>query len=238
MQYGDIQNLFYQLTKTNSTDVPAATLNLYLQPAEDYIVGLIIKNDATWQFDDSNYSDLPVATTAIVSGQQQYNLAVTHLAIDRIEIAYTASDWRVLSQVDQQQFKGGNAQSLNTLSTSGKPTQYDISGTTLFLYPVPDYSLSAALKLYYTRGPLKFDYTTGKFTDGTGSTSSQPGFASIFHEGIPYKGALNFAIANSLNNVNLIADVLTRIENNITSFYGLRDRDIPRRMMAAQDSNR
>lgn len=239
MNYSDIQLLFYQLTKTTTDDVPVATLNLYTQPAEDDIAALMQLAGGSWPYDDSNQTDLPHALFDLVSGVQDYNLGAAIHGIDRIEIKDTNSKWRRLSQYDQQQYKEGDEQSLSTdMATSGMPTSYRLRGTSAFLSPIPNYSQTASLKVYHTRGPLKFDYTTGKFTDGTGSTSSVPGFPSLFHELIPLKASRRWAVANLKENAPTILEDIERLEFKFKQFLGTRNRDRRRRFTPNRDSNK
>lgn len=216
------------MTKTNSTSLPVATLNLYTQPAEDRVTSLILQSDGRWQFEDSNYTDLPIATTSIVSGQQDYSLAVTHLEILRVELKDTNGVWRILYPKDQDD---ETVMALSSLATvTGVPIEYDLLGNSIFLYPTPSFSQVASLKIYFKRGPLHFDFTTGKFTDGTGSTSSSPGFNSLYHDLIAFWSSYNYAIANGLNIANGFFNEIVRKETALVQDYGRRNRDDPQRL--------
>lgn len=228
MTYGDLQTLIYQLTRTNSTSLPAATLNVYTQPAEDRVAALIMASDSRWQFDDSNNADLPIATTQLVANQQDYSLATSHLTIDRVEIKDTSGNWKQLTPIDQHDIRN---EALGAhLSTPGTPLQYDKLGTSVFLYPVPSYTQAASLKLYFTRGPLKFDFSTSKFTDGTGSITSSPGYNSLFHELIALLASRRYAVANGLSNSEIILKDIMLMEQHLASFYGQRSHDERPRM--------
>src|SRR3990167_10147115 len=194
--YDQIRSKVYLLCKTNVTSLPNASLNLYTQPAEDRVVSLILHADAQWQFDDRNYSDLPIATTTITSGQQDYSLAVSHLTIDRARIKDSGGNWTILDPIDRRDLK--TDYSISIFNGSGLPTHYDKMGSSVFLGPISNYTQAASLELTFTRGPLKFDYTDDKFTDDTGSASSSPGFNTLFHDLIPLWASFNYAIANGL----------------------------------------
>lgn len=228
MIYSDIRLLIHSLTKTNTTSLPSATLNLYTQPAEDRVAALILKNDSKWQFDDLNRTtNFPIDTQNLVSGQQDYPLGTTYLSLDRVEVKDSSGNWHRLAQIDQQMLKGANAQSLTDYrKTNGLPDEYDLVGNSVFLYPAPNYSLTNGLKFYYTRGPLKFDWTLGTFTDATGSTSSTPGFNSLFHKLIPYWAAYDYAIANQQKTANGFFVAIQVLEAELIQFYGQRDRDL------------
>lgn len=237
MTYADLRTLFHKLTKTNTTSVQSAELNAYFQPAEDDVVALINNADSRWQFDDSNYTDLPIATTSLVSGQKDYSLATSHLSIDRVELLPSgASTWELLTPIDQHDIR--DTALTAHLPTSGQPLEYDKVGGTVFLYPTPNYSQAASLKIHFTRGALHFDFTTSTFTDASGSTSSSPGFNSLFHELIALKAARKYAVAKTLANRNDILLDIDRLEQRLTNFYGMRSRDERPRLIAKRDSNK
>lgn len=247
MTYAEIQSLIYNWTNTNATSFPAATLNLYTQPAEEEVAALVLENDSKWQYDDLNRTtNFPIDTIALVSGQQDYPLGTTYLSLDRVELlpngVSSTTGWTRLRQLDQQDLKSGSAfpdtpyslgvaQSLTSYqSGNGQPLEYDLVGNSIFLYPAPNYSQAASLKFYYTRGPLKFDYTTSKFTDGTGSTASTPGFYSLCHKIIAHITAVNYAGANVLPNLSWHETAIQQLSTRIVKYYAKRNRDRAPRM--------
>ena len=239
MTYADIRSKIHLLTKTNTTSLASASLNLYTQPAEDRVVSLILNSDSLWQFDDSNNTDLPIATTNIVSGQKDYSLATSHLTIDRVEVKDSSGNWTELTQIDQQTLKRDRQVALGAYQdTNGIPQEYDVLGSSVILYPTPNFSQSASLKIYFTRGPLKFDYTTGKFTDGTGATTSSPGWNTLFHDLIPLLASYDYCSTNGLKNANNLMSMIQVKEAELINFYGLRNRDYRPRFTISTDSNK
>lgn len=233
MTIGDINNKIYFLTKTNSTSFSAANLLIAVNNAYEYVAECILKADNKWQWDDNNQTDLPVATTPLVSSQQDYSLATTHLTIDRVEIKDTSGAWHLLTQLDQQIMKRDRGTALAAYqNVSGTPTEYDVIGSSVFLYPIPNYSQAASLKLYFTRGPALF--TSAEVSTGT----KVPGFNSLFHELIPYKVSFEYALANSQPTAKDYYTYLQQGEQKIIDFYALRNRDERPRMTLSTDSNK
>lgn len=238
MTWSDIQTRFYLLTKTNSTSMSAANLNSFITPAHDHVVALINKADSRWQWDDTNQSDLPIATTGLVINQQDYSLATSHLTIDRIEVKNTSGTFNMLTQIDQQLLKRDQATALTQyLSSTGTPSQYDLMGSSIFLYPIPNYTQTASLKIYFTRAQLNFDYSTGKFTDATGSTASSPGFNTLFHDLIPLVAAYDYSLMNLPQLSSGYLAAIQRKEIDLVDFFGRRNRDDRSRLTASTDSN-
>ncbi len=176
-----------------------------------------MQNDGRWQFDDTNQTDLPIATTGLVTDQQDYSLPDTDLEITRIEVLDTSSNWNKLVPIDQSDIYD---QSLSDfLKTSGRPIYYDKLGNSIFLYPKPSYTQSASLKVYFKRAPVAI--TTASLT----SASAKPGFNSMFHELIPLWVSYDYGMANGLSNVSLLMTEIQRLEGQLQDTYALRDKD-------------
>lgn len=233
MTISDIISDIYKKTKTNSTSYPAADMLIDINSAANRVHSKILINDSRWQLEDTNNTDLPIATTALVSGQQDYSLSAAHLTIDRVELKDSAGNWTELTQIDQQSLKSANAVALAAYrSTTGVPIEYDLSGNSVFLYPIPNYSQAASLKIYYTRGPAEF--TSGEVTTGT----KQPGFNSLFHKLIPLWVSYDYCLTNIPNLAAGYFAEIQLLEKSIEEFYGLRNRDMRGRLSASRESNR
>lgn len=232
----DIVTSIYRKTKTNSSSYIAANMLIDINNAYEHVVSLIMANDAKWQWDDGNNTDLPIATTALVSGQQDYGLAVTHLTIDRIELlpsGGTVKDWIRLTQLDQQSKKRADNAALTSYQyTNGKPLEYDLVGNSIFLYPAPNYSQAASLKIYFTRGPALF--TSAEVATG----AKVPGFNALFHDLIPLWVAYNNAVENELGTANGFLAAIQLKEAQLIQSYGKRNRDFRGRMSAPLESNK
>ena len=234
MTLADITTRVYFLTKTNSSSYANADLLISLNKAIERCVSLIMKADSRWQFDDTNQTDLPIATATITSGQQDYQLATSHLTIDRVEVKDSAGNWTALSQIDQQELKGSEQIALAEYqSTTGVPVEYDVVGGSIFLYPTPNYTQASSLKVYFTRPPVAY-VLTADLTDST----KVPGFNSLFHDLIPMHIAFDYAVVNGMQSANGYLANIQRMEQELNDFYGLRNRDYRGRLTASRESNR
>lgn len=262
MNFTDVQNRVFFLTSTDSTSYTDANLTLAVGRAMERVVSLINRSDSRWQWDDSNQTDLPIAKAALVASQQDYGLATTHLTIDRVEIKDSSGQWHRLSPLDQQDIKRSGRSSYNTSgiiggtnqglalavgessrtgaykATSGLPEEYDIIGSSVFLYPVPNYSQASSLFIYFTRQGKNFDYTDDKFDDDTGSLTSVPGFNPLFHDLIPLWASYDYAIVFKPNIVVALFNEIQRKEQELISFFGQRNRDDRPRFSTSTDSNK
>lgn len=217
MTLNDIRSKINFLTSTNSTSFPDSLLVNEVNNALDRVTSLIMASDGRWQWDDENQTDLPIATTSLVSGQQDYTLAVSHLGIVRVEVqdnSTPTSAWHKLTPIDSADLYA--LAQTDYLSNNGMPTYYDKIGNSFFLYPAPNYSQNASLKIYFKRGPSYFT---------TGDTTKTPGFNSLYHELIPLWVAYSYAIANGKQNATLLMNQIQLKEDALREDYSLRDKD-------------
>lgn len=214
------------MTQSDSNGFPIADLTASANVALERVASLINSSDSRWQWDDTNQADLPIATTTITSGQQDYAINTAHLTIDRVEIKDSSSKWHLLKPIDQHD---KNIDALDA-TTTGMPTEYDKVGNSLFLYPIPNYTQTVSLKVYFTRVPVAFT---------TADTTATPGFNPLHHDLVPLYVSYDYAIANNLPNANQILNQIQSKELELTNFYGQRSRDErPIFTINSYDSNR
>lgn len=212
---GIVQEIDF-LVNTDDVKFPIADKTRIINRWYERTVGRILEADGRWQFDDTNYTTLPIATTDIINGQQDYSFAVRFLRIDRIEIKNSAGQWKWLSPMDQNDVR---RQSLTALGEKlGTPMWYDKLAESIFLYPAPDYGSVGGLKAYYQRSIDPFVAT---------DTTKEPGFASIFHKLLALGPAVEYAKANGLNDakISMYEKEIQIMENDIKEFYSKRSKD-------------
>lgn len=223
MTITNIVNLVYFLTNTDANSFTAANMLLAINNAYERVATLILQSDGRWEWDDlNNTTDLPIGTTTLTASQQDYSIATTHLSINRIEVKDTSGNWRQLTPLNQSDLKGTSVTEF--METAGQPTYYDVIGSSIFLYPAPNYTQSASLKVYFQRGPAL--YTSAEVTTGT----KEPGFNSLFHRLIPLWVAYDYAIARSKGNAPQLRQEIAVLEQDVASMYQLRLKDEPLRM--------
>jgi hypothetical protein len=185
--------------------------------ALDKVTSLILECDGRWEFDDTNYTDLPIGTTTLVNNQQDYSLSVSHLRILRIEILgadgkYVKIDPIDFGDVDQQAMT-------EFMNGAGTTKYYDLLGGSVFLYPKPQtgyVTMAQGLKIYYQRVPSYFVTT---------DTTKVPGFVTLFHRLISRWACWDYAIMRNLSNKNDLKDQVLLLESQLKDFYSARDDD-------------
>lgn len=190
--------------------------------ALERITALIREAEGRWQWDDSNETDLPVATAALVADQQDYALdGTSHFRIERVEVKDTAGAWTKLIPFDQADIYNEALSSF--LSTAGVPQYYDKVGNSLFLYPKPSFSQAASLKLYFERGPDYF---------ASSDTTKQPGFNPLFHRLVALWASYDFMRAERMEGAKEVREEIVLMEQDLNEYYARRDRDEHIRLQA------
>ena len=169
---------------------------------------------AGWQYDDSNQTNLPQASTDIVANQSTYSLPSEALTIKRVDV--TDSNGNVTRNLPllTEQIETGVAS-----TETGSPTHYRLTGSTIQLFPVPDESVSVGLKLFFDRQMIAFEST---------DTNVAPGFASPYHELVPLGMAIRWLKIKNPTSASLAqfrADQVAMM-TELEEFYGGRFEDI------------
>lgn len=222
-----------QLIFGNYTDISANSDRLYdftarLNRAYDKLATLIMSVDGRWQFDDTNYTDLPVGSANIVSGQRDYTLDVEFLDIELVVSQDSAGNKYVLQPRD---INDPIIKSYLTdpSTVTGIPTYYDKTGGTINLYPTPNFNKTLGLTIHYRRKPSYFAYT---------DTTKAVGVPAIFHRYLSMTAALDYAITKGLSLKNDLAIMVKEMEDLITDSYSRRSKDEPKFIRGFMHANR
>lgn len=182
------------------------------------IANKIWKSAGDWQFDDSNQTTLPIATTDLVADQQDYGLPSTAQKLERVEVKDQDGNYRVVKSFDESNIK--DTAMTEWFETSGMPVYYDIKGRSLLLYPKPGtgyVTLTAGLKIYVARDIVQFNST---------ATSQEPGFATNFHRLLPLGACIDYAVGHNMVQIakNCIY-LYQETDKDLEEFYSRRHRD-------------
>ena len=188
---------------------------------------LIESANNTWLFDDRNNTDFPIATTDLVSGQPDYKLDVTHLIVRHLEIADSTGNWNNINAIhpDDPDFKR-----ISNDSSTGVPTRYAKIGSSIILYPTPNYNYGISygnsvggLRAYFQR-----DLSYFKVSD----TTKAPGFNQQFHKLLSIGASYDFCKKNQLPQKNDLFNDIQISEQGLLEFYSSRSKDDAPKMKA------
>lgn len=190
-----------------------ATFTRNANRALDRVTSLIISADGKWEWDDTNQTDYPIATTDLTADQDNYRFNVSHLAIHTIHVLDSeGKSWAKLQPIDPKDF----TKPLAEIFGKGKPAYYDKIADAFFLYPSPSYSVSAGLKVYFQREASYFVST---------DTTKAPGFAKTFHRIVSLWASYDYAFAKTLPITRVLRDEIELMERELQDFYSIRNKD-------------
>ena len=215
----DINQEARDLCDANTTSYTAATLLRRINQAYEDVVGFILGCDGLWQFDDTNYTSIPIATTDLVASQNDYTFNSAHLEIEGVSVLDNAGIWYKLSPIDISQMGEDPAE---FMKNDGLPMYYDKQGSSLLLYPAPaagNVTLTAGLKVFFKRTADNF--TSAQVTTGT----KEPGFVSTCHMILAYKAALPYCDLYKKSMVQFLIAEIKDFENKLAEHYGRREQD-------------
>lgn len=226
---GIVQDTYFEAS-ANVNSYPLADLTRNANTALDIVVSLILGADGRWQFDSSNETTLPIGTTALVSGQQDYSFDNDYLVIKSIECSNSTGKWTRLIPIDNYDEPIALSE---FQTTDGIPKYYDKMGESILLYPAPNYAIAptdapvGGLRAYFQR---KMDYFD------VADTTKAPGFANHLHKFIPLYCAYAYATAKELPKQASLERRMEMYSGNrhrggtdegsIANFYSYREQDV------------
>lgn len=208
----------------------AADVNI----AYDDFLSLAFEAEGTWQLDDSNFTDYPIITADIVSGQRDYPFTTDEqgnliLDIFKVMLADQNGTYKEIFPVDVQSQQYDTASFYDGQNATGMATKYDKTANALFLNLVPNYSYTNGLKMYVNREPSYFAYT---------DTTKKPGVPGLLHTYFYLHPALAYARRNTKANLNRIEGAFLKIEDTVRRHFSSRTRDERRNMSVRMESNK
>jgi len=212
MTWDEVNTIVTDLTDANTTDFPTATRLIYANNAGDHVAGVAIGADGRWQFDDTNFTNLPIGTTDIKSGQQQYQFDDSFLTIQRLEVTDSSGNVTKLTPIDEKDISIATGE---YKPNQGIPSEYDKIGDSIFLYATPNYDLTGGLKAYFQRSLQVI----------TSFDSTVPGFYLSAHMILPYMIALPYCQKYKKDRVALYEKKIAGYETMLVEYYGRRAED-------------
>lgn len=216
---------------TGNTGLLADFTN-YSNLAYNEITALILQNEGSWEFDDDNYTNFPIATKNLVASQVDYALpgatvsadASTLLRIVKVQVLDLSSLYQNLIRIDESAVDSP----LTTLfNTAGFPRYYRVINSSIEIYPFTSSSfctLTNGLKIFFERAQSDF---------ATTDTTKQPGFPSIYHPLIPIIASEYYAAINKLDSLGFIQQKKEKMFHDLGWNVANRNKDVRQRIVPA-----
>lgn len=201
-------------TRTTSTNWTDANILIDLNNGLDEVASIIQQADGNWQWEDTNQTDLPIGTTDINSGQQDYEIDQTFLKVEKVWIHTTATDttWHELTYIEDK------SKFLDLVSTqdTGVPTSFTIIGNSILFDTFPNYASTNGLKVLFARN---VKYFSGGET--AVATTSAPGFNPQFHKYLSLYAQREWLEAYEKGNdhLNKVLIRMQKMEKDMQKYY-------------------
>lgn len=218
----DINEETLSLCDADTNSYPASALLRRINEAYERVIAWILEADGLWQWDDTNYSDLPVGTQNLVEGQSKYSFNDKFLEIEEVQIKDKNGDWIIIEPIDQKEYSDYEPLS-EAYTDAGMPVYYDkLTDDTIELFPAPtsaEVTLASGLKIKYRRTASLF--TSAEVTAGT----KTPGFVSPFHYILSYMASIPYCMSYKKDRVSLYEKRVEEYKNELMKHYSRRERD-------------
>src|SRR3990167_1323241 len=133
------------------------TFTRRLNQAKDRFLTIAFKFDQLWNFDDSNLTDLPIATTNMVSGTKDYLFDDELLIVTQVFAKDSNGTFNELTPQDDR----NTPRAYDLQSATGTPKTYELIANSIILDPTPNYNSTNGLKVVFKRNGDKFATTDG-----------------------------------------------------------------------------
>ena len=161
---------------------------------------------------DSSTFNLVAGTGTYSSSGVLPDVVNENSIVTRVEsfIDATGNDSRVLINITESEIPIAKT---DFFEQNGVPIYYEIIGTTITLYPAPDYTVAAGLRVYFTDGVKPF------LGDNSASDNARiPSIPYDFHEYISKGAAYEYAIANDITKAETLKRDMTVMEKEMQKY--------------------
>lgn len=207
MTINEIRAKVRELTNTTANDYSDASLIRDLNSEASMVQINILRDRGVLEHDDSNYSDLPIATFSVVAGQNAYKITQDEDAnyiLTKHKITLLRDGKRV--DIPRVTVAEGQQSPLENTET-GFPREYYEVGKSIVFSPTPDRSMT---------GQVWFDRELDQIL--TSDTTKELGIPRAYHNLVAYRVAYNYAIDKSLPNENSILRRIQMEEDRLSQY--------------------
>jgi len=211
------------LCDTDTTSYPLVDKARRVNAGLEFLIGKIINADGTWQYDDTNHTDLPVGTGDLVASQEAYTFASEYLTVESIDILDTDGYYRRIKPIDRVDFGDMSVEeyygTTTTTTKTGFPKYYDLQGDTIRLYPAPvatEVTLTDGIRVHFQR-------TADLFTSS--DTTQEPGLPAPYHVLLAYMAAVPYCMTYHKDRVGMYEKKVQEMSDDLIKFYSRREKD-------------
>jgi hypothetical protein len=205
----------------------------------DNVCSLILQNEGDYTWDDSNYTDFPIATTDLVttvgSEQSDYTLPIasagksvnTFLRLIKVNVKDAGGHWYTLYPISESRTE---APLENLFEQPGSPKYYKTLASSIILYPAPladTVTSTGGLKLFFQRDKANFVST---------DTSKEPGFPSIYHYLLALEASEAWAAIKGMRQLQFLIAKKAEFIHNLGWGIANRNKDQRQRIISVMSA--
>jgi len=203
----------------------------------DREVATILAADTRWNWDDSNYTDLPIGTADIVSGQSTYQFDPSWIRVINIQMADATTGAFADMVPDDAEFDSVvGPEEITIPNDPYNPLPitapgFTVVGGTITLDTAPTTNIADGLKVYFQRSVKHFA------ADGSTDTMS-PGFPIPFHRLLSYGPAYDYCLEFTKPQTDAYKGEIEELEDGLSTFMSERYKSDPPRLGTLRQSFR
>ena len=194
--------------------------------AIDRFYTIAFKYDQLWNFDDRNQTDLPIASTNVITSQQDYQFASELLGVTQVFCKDSSGTFQELEEQDDR----NDPEAYLRKQATGTPTHYELVGNSILLSPIPNYNSTLGLKVTFKRNGVKPAHDV--------ASDVSPGIPSLFHPFLANYASLQTAIDKQMDNRRDLAALVEKDEISIREFISNRAKPKRAGLRVKQESNK
>ena len=143
-----VQNILdFVRFRTNTNPTTATNANLLLSMNERHRQLWLALQDVREDYGGE------ISTTNLVGGQQEYPFPDESMKIKRVEITYDGVNWKWVKPFDIGERRRPNDATSVASDFSTSEPYFDVHENSLFMFPIPQSSVTNGLKLYHIMRP-------------------------------------------------------------------------------------
>lgn len=240
MTIGDIATKARAITHSDSVSYTDANLLIDINIWYQKVASMILESQDDTDFDDARDTTYPIATTPMVANQRDYPIGVAQrmLKVKRVDTTYDGTNWFRANSIDTGVIGWGisydqTSQIDPTLDQnfSAVSPMYDIAYNSIWLFPMPvtaNVTAGGTIRMEWERNVVPF--TGAELTTGT----AIPGFDAPFQPILAWGAAFEFASANNLPQLQMIAQQCADYESRLRIAYSRKELDTIMMLAPAQ----
>ncbi len=199
----------------------------YINQAYKNVSIALLRVDRRWKWDDINYTDFPIASIDVVSGQRDYTLPASTSGGNNSTL------WRV----NKVEFlSNGTYQQLDLMDIDEKeealsriPTKYSLIGGSLRFKELPPSNVTSGLRITFQRSGIPFT---------AASTTEQPGFIDAYHDLLAYSASSDYLMPLDANLATIYSNKYEARLKLLLKDYSLKNDDVVRRLSVRNENTR